>query len=365
MSRAKSPYGPLAHLLSLLLCSHLIHGATNTRIGLLLPPDTPGRQSLLLAANLTTTLPLNPPLPTADLIVRGRIGQWGDDGTEAARLALDDAVLGLITPPDGTASHLVLQVAGRTGVPTITLCPDTSVVGAGIPWSLQVIPDTQKQALTILKEIRNHHPPPWIAIVPEGRAGREISNDLARVTTTIHHPTPVVLALPANPDSYTNLVQQALHPKPTAILLWLDTKPAAKLASLLRQQGYSGILAGPLNLQSPEFTGTAGPHATGFLLPAWSPSSSQTLTSFSTLYTSQAGTPPTPADLLAADAGILLRTSLTPATTPGRVQLPDNLSGLSGPLTFEASGRRMLPLHLIRWQSDSWQPLNSSPGPQH
>jgi ABC-type branched-subunit amino acid transport system substrate-binding protein len=341
----------------LLLCSPLAHSQPTPKIGFLLPPDTPHLESLELAATLAATLSVPNGAPPATLVIRGKTGQWGDDGTEAARLAIDDEVNSLITPPDGSASHLVLQVAGRTGLPTLSLCPDTSVVGAGIPWHLQITPDTQHQALTILQYIRNHHPPPWIAIVPEGRAGREISNDLAHAAATIHHPTPDILSFPTNSASRNQLAHNALLSSPTTILVWLNPQPAATVTTLLRKAGFKGTLAGPLHLQSPRFLTAAGPHAESFLTPAWTPPQSVTLNAFSHQYKSKLGLPPDPSALLTADAVLLLRNTLPPNPAPGPLQLPTNLTGLSGPLTFDTSGRRLLPLHLLRLKNGTWTPI--------
>src|SRR5262245_33733252 len=91
------------------------------KIGLLAPPDKSDaisvRQAAQIAAVQTGVL----------IIVRGKPGQWGTDGNEAAVLALDDEVAGIITSGDGSVAHQALQVAGRTRIPVVTLCPDSSV----------------------------------------------------------------------------------------------------------------------------------------------------------------------------------------------------------------------------------------------
>jgi ABC-type branched-subunit amino acid transport system substrate-binding protein len=87
--------------------------AETLKIGVLLPPEEPQAHSVqegvLLAkeeANKTNTKPL-------DIIIRGRVGQWGADGAEAARMVTEDGVDGLIAPPDGAATHPVLAGPGR------------------------------------------------------------------------------------------------------------------------------------------------------------------------------------------------------------------------------------------------------------
>ena len=72
-------------------------------IGMLLPPEEAQAQSLregmLLAADQGN----------ATAVIRGRAGQWGADGVEAAAMVSEDEVMGLVAPPDGAGSHLTLK----------------------------------------------------------------------------------------------------------------------------------------------------------------------------------------------------------------------------------------------------------------
>ena len=90
--------------------------STNLVIGLLVPPEEPEAASLRDGVTLGVERANQSPGPRVSLVIRGRAGQWGADGVEAARMVTDDGALGLIAPPDGAASHLVLQVSGRTAV---------------------------------------------------------------------------------------------------------------------------------------------------------------------------------------------------------------------------------------------------------
>jgi len=66
---------------------------TNLVIGLLVPPEEPGAASLRDGATLGVELANQSPGPSIRLIIRGRTGQWGADGVEAARMATDDGAL--------------------------------------------------------------------------------------------------------------------------------------------------------------------------------------------------------------------------------------------------------------------------------
>lgn len=73
-------------------------------------------------------------------------GQWGTAGDEAARLVLDEKVGGLVAPAQRDATHLALQVAGRTRTRVATLCAEQSVTTTGIPWCARVVARAQSAA---------------------------------------------------------------------------------------------------------------------------------------------------------------------------------------------------------------------------
>jgi len=98
-------------------------------------------------------------------------------------MVLDEEVAGLIAPPGGAPSHLVLQVAGRTAVPVVSLCSDSSVTGAGIPWMIRIVPAAIDEARALFTGVVGESPGRglrWAALVPTERAGREAASDLAK-----------------------------------------------------------------------------------------------------------------------------------------------------------------------------------------
>ena len=153
---------------------------TNLVIGLLVPPEEPGAASLRDGATLGVEQANQSSGPHVRLIIRGRNGQWGADGVEAARMVTDDGALGLIAPPDGAATHLVLQVSGRTAVPVITLSADSSVSQTGVPWMARIVPRTIEEAKMLFTGIHARH---WMAVIPDERAGREAARDLNEAAT--------------------------------------------------------------------------------------------------------------------------------------------------------------------------------------
>jgi hypothetical protein len=77
--------------------------STVLKIGLLLPPEEPQALSVREGILLAQEQDSKDSGAKVEVIVRGRIGQWGADAAEAARMVTDEEVAGLIAPPDGAA----------------------------------------------------------------------------------------------------------------------------------------------------------------------------------------------------------------------------------------------------------------------
>lgn len=215
-----------------------------------------------------------------DWIGRSRTGQWGVEGEESARLALDDLADGLMAPPAGASTHLVLQVAGRTAVPVVSMCADSSVTGAGVPWLLQITPDTEAQAQALwgaFKQGDATGPKKWMAVVPAGRAGREVRKDLekaARKCGVLLDPVWSMAAVDSGATEKTKegartQEQQASEISPTGLpvrapastdglMVWLEAPMASEVVKAWRRAGRRERLAGPARLCSREFRQRAG-----------------------------------------------------------------------------------------------------------
>ncbi len=353
-SRVKSCFVVLLAAASLL--------ATNAdRLGLLLPPDEAQGASLrrgvqfgVEEANRSTNRPLQ-------LIVRGRPGQWGDDGTEAARMGLDDSVRALIAPPGGAASHLTLQVAGRTAIPVVSLCADSSIIGAGIPWMLQLVPGTTETARALLTSLRQtHHLQHWGAIVPEDRSGREILRDLREAATNAGCQLDPVLAVGTRATNATELGRQLPPAGPDGFLIWLDPESAGRVVHSLRTAGFTGTLAGPGRLDSPVFLEAAGKAAEHFVVasPALDSDSRSRREAFDQRFRERFGQPADETAAFGYDAARLLARLIRQAE--GReLHALFPLSGavgagVTGPWTFDPQGRRQLQLELRAYRDGHW-----------
>jgi branched-chain amino acid transport system substrate-binding protein len=339
--------------------------STNLVIGLLVPPEEPGAASLRDGATLGVEQANQSPGSRVRLVIRGRTGQWGADGVEAARMVTDDGALGLIAPPDGAASHLVLQVSGRTAVPVISLSADSSVSHTGVPWMARIVPRTVEEAKTLFTGIRAGH---WVAVIPDGRAGREVARDLNEAAT--NSGCSIEKTIEVNP-SFTNtarLGKQILTNHPDAVLLWLDPKTAGTLAKALRAAGFAGTLAGPGRLRSVDFAAAAGGAMEGLKVPGpvLEKDAVTAFQHFSDAFRRRFGREPDATAAAAYDAATLLIHILRQTgDRPAHKVFPIgfSLAGASGILSFDSQGNRKVNLQLFKAHGGQFIPAGAGANP--
>jgi ABC-type branched-subunit amino acid transport system substrate-binding protein len=338
---------------------------TNLVIGLLVPPEEPGAASLRDGATLGVELANQAPGSRVRLFIRGRPGQWGADGVEAARMVTDDGALGLIAPPDGAATHLVLQVSGRTSVPIITLCADSSVSQAGVPWMVRIVPRTVEEAQTL---ITNIHADRWVAAIPHGRAGREVANDLKEAATNCGRTIGKTIEVSSSLTNAARLCQPILANRPDAILLWLDPTTAARLAKSLRDAGFAGTLAGPGRLRSTDFVAATGGAAEGLLVasPVLEKDAATALQHFTGQFRTRFGHEPDTTAAASYDAArVLIHILRQAGNHPAHEAFPIGCSfvGASGILTFDSQGNRKVGLQLLEVRGGRFVPAGTGSGP--
>jgi ABC-type branched-subunit amino acid transport system substrate-binding protein len=338
-------------------------------IGLLAFPDHPESGSLQRGATLALEHHHLSSDIKARLAVRGRPGQWGTEGDEAAALALDDAADAIITPSDGVAAHQVLQVAGRTRIPVVSLCPDSSITRAGIPWAVRIVPGNEAEALAIFTGLSapGRKPARWAAIVPHDRAGREAARDLLAAARTAGVSLQPPLQAPSASTELQPSLQKLTADLPGAILLWLDPQTAGRCARDLRQAGFAGVLAGPGPLQSALFLASAKDAAEGVIVPGIIPNAESEAQHrrFSEAHRNRFATEPDLAATMAYDAASLLVHLLKQARQQPLYRsfpVTNTFPGASGTLQFDQDGNRTVPLRLLVRQSGEFKPLpNAKP----
>jgi branched-chain amino acid transport system substrate-binding protein len=323
-------------------------------IGLLLPPEEAEAASLRGGTILAVEQANQSPTPKVTLVIRGRVGQWGADAVEAARMVLDDGAQGLIAPPNGAATHLALQVAGRTAVPVISLCADSSVSQTGVPWMVRIVPTTIEEArflLAGLMAVRSDLAQ-WVALVPDGRAGREVSRDLSRAATAAQRKLKRVCRVNSTLTNLESVIAQVLKEQPKGVLVWLDPAPAGRLTKSLREAGFAGKLAGPSRCNSPGFLAASAHASEGFLVPAivLDQAGEGRLLSFQAAFRQRYGIE---ADLTAAEGYDAVRLLVhllgkyDSQSLPRAFPLVLSLPGVSGDLSFDTEGNRKMALRML------------------
>jgi ABC-type branched-subunit amino acid transport system substrate-binding protein len=277
-------------------------------------------------------------------------------------MVLDDGVSALIAPPDGSATHLALQVSGRTAVPVVSLCADSSVSCTGVPWMVRIVPRTLEEAVVFFKHFKagSNAVTRWAALVPPARAGREISNDLTKAASAAGCVIEKVYEVAAT--NRTEVMGQVVKANPQGVLVWLDPEPAGVCVKTLKLAGFSGALAGPSRLQTSEFVAASGQTIEGFVLPApWLDDESQKrFQAFQIAFRNQYHREPDTMAAYSFDAASLLVHMLR-TTEPHALSrsFPLELSfpGVSGILSFDAEGNRKPALQLLRAQHGRFSPL--------
>jgi ABC-type branched-subunit amino acid transport system substrate-binding protein len=343
------------------------NAATNITLGLLLPPEESQSAGLRDGAQLAVQQANKTEGAHISLVVRGRVGQWGADAVEAGRMALDDGAAALIAPPDGSATHLALQVSGRTAVPIATLCGDSSVGATGVPWVLRLVPRTIDEAGLLFSNL-NTSPRPvkrWVAIVPPQRAGREISADLNRAATNAGCILQKTFEMA--PTNRTAVLNQVVKTNADGVLLWVDPASAGICVKVLRLTGFAGVLAGPTRLHSPDFVAAASQALDGFILPGLllDAGSQIRLDAFETVFRRQFQLEPGISAAFSFDAASVLIHILRetpPENLAKAFPFTGEVAGVTGPLSFDAQGNRKLELQLLQADNGHFMPLLISEG---
>jgi ABC-type branched-subunit amino acid transport system substrate-binding protein len=294
----------------------------------------------------------------AKLVIRAQAGQWGNESNAAAELALDEAVDGLISPSDGAVAHQILQVAGRTRIPVVSLCPDSSVTSAGVPWAARIVPRTQDEAQTIFQRLASARVTPtprhWAALVPSGRAGREVTRDLKAAAAAAGQDLAQVVSMDASSSDAP--LHELLAASTEGILLWTPPALAGQLAKRLRHDGFRGVMAGPGTLDSPAFAASAGDAGEGLIVAVVMAGACPAQRAFNEEYRARFGSEPDTCAVMAHDAVLVLANLRSDASSHSGASLfHDQIAGVSGLISFDPQGNRMAQLELLCWSSGRLQ----------
>jgi ABC-type branched-subunit amino acid transport system substrate-binding protein len=281
-------------------------------------------------------------------------------------MVTDDGAEGLITPPDGAASHLVLQVSGRTAVPVASLCADSSVSRTGVPWMVRVVPRTIEEAAALFTKVpfaTSDRTNRWLALVPDGRAGRETTRDLKSAASACGCRLDQTIEVGSAFTNAESIRAQLLNHQPDAILIWLAPVPSAKLSRIFRTVGFSGVLAGRAWLRSADFISSAGDASEGFLIPGLVQTGdcAKRWRLFQATYQKRWNHEPDWMAGMSYDAAELLIQIVKQGDFRGPShRLPARFlwPGVSGDLSFDFEGNRQVKLELLQGHANGFRPLH-------
>ena len=356
-------------LFALLLLAPLVSGGGvhPVTLGIVVPPDEYDAASLLHGAQLAVAEANESGDVPVTLEVRGEHGQWGTAGNDAVILACNRHVDAMIAPSDGAASHLILQVAGRTRVPVATVCSDSSVTEAGVPWAVRVVARTDQQAAALFAAARESIVPSqhWWAVVPSGRPGRAIRRDLEQAGHANAVALDRIVDIGASNTGPDSVVQMVVAANPDGVLLWIPPAEAGTVVASLRTAGYRGFLGGPGPINAPEFVAAAGAAADGVLVSAFQEDADfrARANAFESRFRDCYHTEPDSSAAAAHDAALVLIKTLSHAGDgAGYRQFPLSLSteGITGMLRFDNSGNRTGMLRVMTWQRGRLTPVPPS-----
>jgi len=353
-------------LLGWLLLARLAGGAgvPQVSLGLVVPPSEPDATSLLRGAQLAVSDTNESGEALVTLEVRSENGQWGTASNDAVILVSERHVDAILSPSDGATNHLILQVSGRTQVPVASVCSDSSVTDAGVPWAIRVVPRTDQEAEALFAAARRPDGAPlhWWAVVPAGRSGRAVHRDLEKAA----HATATQLEKILDASEPKTDIEAQVHvivaAAPDGVLIWLPPSQAGTVAAALRAAGYGGCLAGPSPLDSPEFLAAAGAAANGVRITGFRADADfrARAEEFETRFRRRFETMPDFAAAAAYDAATVLIESLRRAEKgAGERQFPLTrpIEGVRGVLHFDNLGNRTDALQVKAFKQGCFIPL--------
>lgn len=325
-----------------------LEAAEAMRVGLLLPPEEALRESLRWGAERAVERYNATGSPPVRLFIRGRSGQWGDDGEEVGRLVMGDGVRVLITPPGGVPTHLLLQVAGRTQVPVVTLNGDDGVIGAGIPWMVRLVPGVEEELGLLVGAGR------WWVVVGTTRGAREMRRVVERMRGSGAWAGSDVWVeetgggrAEAGTNGVLAAASRCVRERVDGVLLWLDAEAAGRWVVGLRGAGYGGRLGGTGWLRGDRWVTEAGEAARGFRVV--------------TVPEAPKGEPESTGwDAAAAWAhdgvGVARSILLAAGEREARTVFPmgEVGAGLTGEWRFDAAGRRRATWVVRAWDGRAW-----------
>ena len=190
-----------------------------------------------------------------ELVFKSHRNQWGQEADDAVDALFEENASALIAPASGIVSHLMFQVAGRTRIPSVTLCSDTSVTGATIPWCIRIAPTTLEEVAAVGNYIKTAKGGSIETVVfaPYGRTGREIAGDIQKAATNTIFKISGILNIESAKFPDTKEFKNLLSKKPDCVFIWLPHADAVRVIGGLHSIGFRGFIVVTSKLFTADF----------------------------------------------------------------------------------------------------------------
>ena len=195
-------------------------------------------------------------------------GEQGEAGPLAVRLIDGDGVLALIGSVDSGITHVLSMIAVKRHVPHLTcVATDPSLTRAGSPWTFRTLADDERQAAALAGFLARRQGVRRLSLIAgSSRYGRMGARAFARRARGLGLLVDGPHLLSADEGAWPATVTAAAATRPEVIVLWMLSREGKDAATLLRQGGYDGLLAGADGLASPDFYASGLPAVEGTVI---------------------------------------------------------------------------------------------------
>ena len=255
---------------------------------------------------------------------------WRGGAAQITRMAFVDRVWLIIGSIEGAGTHLAEQVVAKALLPLVNpVATDRTIHMAGVPWMFSIVQGDDLHSAVLARAL---HGRSLVILSATDHDSRAFAGYLKPACARENSRIALQLEFePGRPD-LSSLIHDALDARPDAVAVIAGIRDSARLVSLLRGVGFSGMIAGGPLFGRAAFAVEAGSAAEG----AWFPWVGEPATSFRQSFAARFGRQP---DYAAASAYDAVRVAVAAIRKAGlnRARIRDAIAGLP---PFEgASGR--------------------------
>lgn len=201
-----------------------------------------------------------------ELKIHDDSGIWGGSTTEPVTMAMDEHVVAILGSIDGAATHTLLHIATRLGVPVVNSgTSDADVVENGGPWLVDLFPNDRLESAALAKYIERQRKIRTVGILREdlryARVGSRGFKEQAERSRQIS--TTEASFRPGETD-FRRQLREFQDAKVDALIIWCRPPEGAAILRQMRELGMRIPAFGPSYLATSRFIQLAGTAAEGF-----------------------------------------------------------------------------------------------------